>query len=985
MANPISTSIKGQLKSAAISTVSDKISSKVPKVNSQMISAALGGSDLKSAALGSFSSLGGAVSEAVSGAAGLLGSAQAKLGALNANAEELVGLANNPLKLIEKGKADLMGITGEEYGFTLDQYRELKDRSALPLDSVASAASKLPNPLRNHNGMNYEITLGVLSAAEFNNPESYRAGGGFKSYIIKSAGGMLGKRTQVFDETGGGQSDHAEYYIDDIELDAVISPNKNTRMTAGTALSFTVTEPHSMGNFIQAIIGAANEAGYSAYNEAPFCLKIDFNGWNLDGTTDANFQQQPCFIPIKFINMEFNITGQGSTYAVKAIPMSESGLSDNINNSNSQIRASGTFCHEVLETNDQSVTGAMNRQIQDLEETGALAPFDRYVICFPKTRGTLRNVLKTGSIDEAAFTTSPEEQEAERVGSGVTNPQLLRSYSPKIIKVSQPNKTYSILKSFAENKTLMNEIGLSPLNEDTNAGGNAREIDASAATNPETGLVETQNEAAQPADKARDFQFNQGQQLTSIIEKIVLQTTYAAEKSTEGAKNGMNKWFKIDTQVFIDESPLTEAQVGRKPKIYVYSIIPYEVDEAVSMAGNKRPKNTKGLREMAQKEYNYIYTGKNEDVLNFDINFNNAFLMTANADLGMNSAGQRDPNAGTNNASRNESDGGAVISLPETLGPQHGAEFQPRNAESAATHSNDIRKQIAEMFHDRITNMTIDMVTAEMEIMGDPYFIPQQTGNHAALNGSSPSITEDGTMNYLDQSVFCIVNFRTPFDYQIKGSTMEFPQIVPGFSGLFQIWAVVNKFAKGQFTQTLKMIRRKGQDDKETTGNSGLLTIDNDAALNKQTTQSDGTVGQSGTNSTDCMPAALTDDIRNAMPAVDDAVVQQNLAVEKAKEALLPTSSFDIVPLVQGVDYGVAKVPDLTKIISSTTSSSPFADAFGDYTGSAGLTNAADNIRELQATYANKAQAAATSAVNNSIESATGAVKSKAKNLLGGF
>ena len=185
MANPISTSIKGQLKSAAISTVSDKISSKVPKVNSQMISAALGGSDLKSAALGSFSSLGGAVSEAVSGAAGLLGSAQAKLGALNANAEELVGLANNPLKLIEKGKADLMGITGEEYGFTLDQYRELKDRSALPLDSVASAASKLPNPLRNHNGMNYEITLGVLSAAEFNNPESYRAGGGFKSYIIK--------------------------------------------------------------------------------------------------------------------------------------------------------------------------------------------------------------------------------------------------------------------------------------------------------------------------------------------------------------------------------------------------------------------------------------------------------------------------------------------------------------------------------------------------------------------------------------------------------------------------------------------------------------------------------------------------------------------------------------------------------------------------------------------------------------------------------
>jgi len=1007
MAFNLGASLKSSLTSSVVSSVSNSISSNIPSVNSSLMKSALGGADVKSAALGSFSSLGGNLNlggigkDLIGGLGGdLIGGVTAKLGNLIQNADELVGLASNPLKIVERGAADLMTLTGEEYGFALEQYREQKDKSVLSdnlIDNTFtpsykgddSSASKIPNPLRNHNGFSYEITLGVLSASEYNNPASYRDAGGFQNYIIKSGGGVLDKRYQVFDETGGGSSDHAEYYIDDIELDAVISPNKNTRVTAGTALSFTVIEPYSMGNFIQAIIGSANAAGYSAYNEAPFCLKIDFNGYNLDGTTDANFYDQPCFIPIKFINMEFNITGQGSTYNVKAVPMSESGLSDNINNIGAQIRTSGTFCHEVLETNDNSLTGAINRQIEDLEEVGAIAPFDRYVICFPKTRGTLRDVLKTGTIDESAFITSTEEQEAERIGAGVTNPQLKAAYNPTVVTVSQPNKTYSVLKSFAENTGLMNAIGLSPLNEDTNATGNAQEMNPTAATNPDTGLVETQNVAAQPTDKSRDFQYSQGEQITSIIEKTILQTTYAAEKATEGATNGMNKWFRIDTQVFIDESPLTEAQLGRKPKIYVYSVIPYEIDEAVTAAGNKRPKNTKGLRELAQKEYNYIYSGKNEDVLNFDINFNNAFLMTANADLGMNSGGNRDPNAGSNNASGNEKDAGASVSLPGDLqtadDAANGMEFSNGTANPTGTRSSDIRKQIAEMFHDRITNMTIDMVTAEMEIMGDPYFIPQQTGNYVAENGKSPSITQDGTMNYLDQSVFCIVNFRTPFDYQVTGATMEFPQIVPGFSGLFQVWAVTNRFSKGQFTQTLKMIRRKGQDDKETTGSSNLINVDNSASLNKSTTQSDGTVGQSGANSPDCMPAPLTDDLRNIMPAVGDDIANDLAAEVKAIEAQLPTLVPDVGPLIEGVDFGLAKAPDLSKVI-------PKLDAFGGSAQAlAAAGAAAGNAQGIVNSAASKAQNAAANAVNNAsnaannaIGNASNAAKSKVSKLLGG-
>ena len=127
-------------------------------------------------------------------------------------------------------------------------------------------------------------------------------------------------------------------------------------------------------------------------------------------------------------------------------------------------------------------------------------------------------------------------------------------------------------------------------------------------------------------------------------------------------------------------------------------------------------------------------------------------MMTAFADLGMAAGGLRGAaDNATNIASGNDTDSGVVVNVPDKdlksnddTGPETGFVEKPK--ESAAAHSNDVRRAVAEMFHDRITNMTIDMVSAEMEIMGDPYFIPQQTGNYVAADGANPSITEDGTM-----------------------------------------------------------------------------------------------------------------------------------------------------------------------------------------------------------------------------------------------
>jgi hypothetical protein len=101
--------------SSAASNITGSISSvtglSTQKVNASLLGAAAGGllNGNKGAVFGALAGglLGGG------GATNLLSQVQTKLSGLIDNASELQGLISEPLKLIEKGAADLNGLTGE--------------------------------------------------------------------------------------------------------------------------------------------------------------------------------------------------------------------------------------------------------------------------------------------------------------------------------------------------------------------------------------------------------------------------------------------------------------------------------------------------------------------------------------------------------------------------------------------------------------------------------------------------------------------------------------------------------------------------------------------------------------------------------------------------------------------------------------------------------------------------------------------------------
>jgi len=826
------------------------------------------GGSLANKALGS-SGLGSALGvvsgiSSIAGLSGLANATGALSNILSGNLGPQLGIFDNPIRVLQRSAGEIFDARGgrfEEMRTLVSNLSELNAFDSFiknlgidirdPLTKIGASSSAIPNPLREFASYNYKITLGILSNAEYNNPETYRSVG-FSNYIIKSTGGNLGKRVQTEAEVSSNSlSPHAEYYIDELTYDGVVAPNPKTGVTLGTTFSFVVTEPYSMGNFIQALVVGAktanNGAGYDNYFTAPFCLKIEFSGFAESYGGSMSGDIAPIYLPMLITNVEMTVSGQGTRYECSGVAYNELGLADHMNTLYTQIHSAGVLAHTVLQNGDKSLTSGLNKRIEKMEDAEIIPGYDRFIICFPKEKDSIKKFLQAGlqqTEEPDAAQTFVEQRGTQETADQIAQDENFNNQdrTSKQIQVKPVTSLFETLLAFAEDVASMNEIGLSPLLEDASQGGNqdapsmngsyqSDELDAGADAQRQeakddpcggeevtVGLVDKNAASLTPGEFSRSYEFNKGEAITTCIEKVLLTTEYCKENATKDEDdNGLRTWFMIDSQIYLEENKDTENDMGRPPVVVVYSIMPYKTSGAKATTNSQTPKNIKGLMSSAAKEYNYLYTGKNEDVLNFDINLSTAFMRTVSANYGNNAGGKATP-TGNQLVTSDQEQGGKNVDNPnqdakENVEATAGTKEVKNPSVSMGTRDKDIRRQAAENFHDILLNTPTDLVTAQMSIWGDPFFLPQEIGNfHPARSGSSPSTTEVGTMTYTEGEVFCVVNFRSPFDYEDGGSLVEMPMLVPQFSGLYSVVLVSNVFSKGQFTQDLHLVRIPGQD-----------------------------------------------------------------------------------------------------------------------------------------------------------------------------
>jgi hypothetical protein len=320
-----------------------------------------------------------------------------------------------------------------------------------------------------------------------------------------------------------------------------------------------------------------------------------------------------------------------------------------------------------------------------------------------------------------------------------------------------------------------------------------------------------------------DFRFLQSTDVTNVINQVILMSDYGKQALRDGQidEAGMLPWWRIDPQVYQGSSYKNLGKTGRKPQLIVYRIVAYKVNASVLIPPNSAPPGIVQLKKEAIKEYNYIYTGKNTEIIDFQITMNNNFRKAVAADGYKDSGDVKQSNQSGQDA------GEAQKSATEDTGSSKPPpDAQPRQLVRNVTKTStdgrgtggteDISTRLARNFMDAVTEGA-DMLETTLKIHGDPYFLGDSgIGNYTSPETNYRMINSDGSMNYQNTEVYIVVNFRTPTDIDpakgIYKSITGTGELVQAYSGLYKILQLESNFSGGKFTQTLSLNRQTNQE-----------------------------------------------------------------------------------------------------------------------------------------------------------------------------
>ena len=755
------------------------------------------------------------------------------------------------------------------------------------------------NSLHQFSSFNTIFTMSCLTRDEIAVPnETYRAYGP-QNVILRSGGGAGdNKVTTEYEDIIGGK---LEYFIDNVNIEALCVPNSKSRSTNATFITFTVEEPYSMGLFLQTCQIAATMSGFQNYANAPFMLSMEFIGYDDDGdviVTESGLNLRRD-VPIKLTNIEFEVNQGGTTYTVEALPWNEQAYLDDATSSPVDIALTGNTVEKLLQSGEQSLTTIINGHYEELRKANQIAEASEIVITFPKDIASSGNPSRIPNTSDAGATTASRSGSgggggggkggkifgavAAGVVGGVVggvlggnslkdsfndvlggiaggldkslggllsnfksgNIQGLFENISGFLGAQAPQNFEAFLSMITGQVLTKSSIGekLSSIAQDPaslNNLGSARIISGAEESGtvpmPQTGQVyDKRNKVMTRAKNTvsndeRVFNYGSGTSILKIIEDVILTSDWGKSiKERAPDENGMVPWFRIDAESYLKPNAQQENVFGEDAKVNHYKVVEYKVHSSHFQNAGAAGVDYNSLRQNAKKEYNYIYSGENTDIVRFDISFKAAFFQFIQPD-----SGQLSIDAKT---------GGTQFNLTQTKPSQLGLNIQPSGANSStglATQGfvnssstqggggagiDNSKIRWARKFHDQILgNGSVDLVEVKLEIFGDPYFIVDSGMGNWTDEAGDLNTTAGGQVDYQRSEVDVILNFRTPIDYNPDTGGMIYPEDtvpVSQFNGLYRVTAIENKIQRNMFTQELTLLRRRGQpEDTNTSGTS---------------------------------------------------------------------------------------------------------------------------------------------------------------------
>ena len=722
----------------------------------------------------------------------------------------------------------------------------------------------LPNLLKSYASYSPVLSLLVTNTANYNTfiknqkfyPQDWN--------IICKSGGVGPNKATGFNN-GTNQYFSKDLYIDSATVNTLVGMSQDNRGSNATDIDITIVEPYGM-DFIEQLYDYCTKAlGEQNYCQIPYLLKIEFKGYKDDGTFEV-VPYATKYIPIHLVTMDIKVNNLGAIYKISAIAFNELGNTELYGRIPATLQLGTALALAQANGLDQQTYNAVREGSASLGQEAVFnAAYGKTLVQnssdyfpFSSTTGTAA-VADVGSGGTLHLITSAFAQLLNNIqntlvaNGSIAFPDV---YSISYTPLQTQNDTIDIGQYlFLDTNTLATIVPVvgkdAPMGQPANQTNQSSNSDKTAlnlnilgknmlryVVDPTTGTTEN---GAVTYTNPHLISFNSGSSILDCLNTLITNSNYIVTQINQ-YNTAVNKiidlasqsnlqvgapipaalqaqinaltatplyWFQITPMISINAYDPIRGIYSRSIN---YNIQPYKIYNARSISA---PNADPVADNRVVKEYDYIFTGKNTEILSFDLNFNNAFLTYAqfNHDTKIQGTGAGMP------AKQNQSLASYIlqtISSPITNG----------QSKKFVSSSNKIPLGVGAITPER--NQASDVVSTlyapaeqiqlEFDIFGDPDYIRQDgifinpTINTAFMMPNASNAVRGIMFN--SGEVYANVNFKIPQDINLntgvldlafQGNAINYQRNI--FSGHYRVLQIANKFDKGLFTQHLSMIR----------------------------------------------------------------------------------------------------------------------------------------------------------------------------------
>lgn len=687
------------------------------------------------------------------------------------------------------------------------------------------AASAYPNLLHNYASYTYSLTLSALTKEDYNtmitNPES-----GFKpTHVMIASAGRWDGTTQKDPRF------NVDFFFDKLDFETVIGMTTQSRNSNALSSEFTIIEPYGM-TLLNRLIDMSNDINKENkgnYIQLPYMLQIDFFGYDNDGKA-IQVPNTSKFIPIQIVGIKFKIGTKGTEYNISAVPYNHQAFSESMGSTPIKLEVAAHTIADFFLSDTKVPVVQYDTNAQTQTKTVAIS--------------TPNKLLQT-KINRTTPTTT--NVKGSTIGTNGTRIDSKTKIDQKLKSQNQVQYVYQNLDVLKNVKSYTGAVNAwyhqQVLNKKVEVADEilfAIDPDIAAATFPSKEVISKANRAMnKDADSSQDSLYsnlddksspvglitiNQGTSITDVISLAIRNSSFITSQFLDPTKGEVTAskmdeflskpltWFHITPTVEILGFDKITNRYAKK--------VTYHIDKKI-IPQTKNPEAPLGGPNVICKDYQYIYTGKNQDILNFDLNFDTQFYVVnpanaANADI------TAQNNAQTPSESIDIDDGNRVLTsqeIQERIDKRVAGinELKPRKIQVASISGignpdGSKAEQAQQLEKNILSTPGGDMVQVTLKIIGDPDFIKQDDVFYGRNNvGTDTRKTPNGSLITDAADLYVGLTFKTPVDYDKFGlaspASQEDRYSSSLFSGIYRVITVKNHFSGGKFEQELNLIR----------------------------------------------------------------------------------------------------------------------------------------------------------------------------------